>query len=109
MVRTRPAFFLSTLAGLSRTRLFCMHKWHINKMLAQKPYLQFVTAQHIAHRRIVGAVVAKFRGAARQLPTISDDDLVRVEQAGNLTWHFFPAARGTLDPRVLGDIRRHGD
>src|SRR3974390_258753 len=76
-------------------------------MFAQEPNLQFVGAQNIADDQIVRAIVSEFGGAPCQLPTMTDDDLVCVEKAGNLNGHLFPAARRTLDACRLGYIGSH--
>ena len=60
--------------------IFRHHQRHVDQVLAQKPCLQFVGAQHIADGQVVGAIISEFVGALRQFPAMADDDLVRVQQ-----------------------------
>jgi hypothetical protein len=46
-------------------------------VFAEKPDLQFVSAQDFADQEIVAATVAEFDGAARQLAGLLNDNLVR--------------------------------
>jgi hypothetical protein len=78
-------------------------------VLAQEPGLEFIGAQYIADGEIVRAIVSYFVGTASQGTTMADDDLVGVEQAGNLHRNFFPAPWRTLDARSFGHIGSHGD
>ena len=50
------------------TWIFRMHQRHVDEMLAQKPHLQFIAAQHIADDHVVGAVVAKFDPRVSPVP-----------------------------------------
>jgi len=49
----------SKLAGFSHRGLRSMHQRHLNEVFGQKPGLQFIGAQNIAHNHIVRAVIAK--------------------------------------------------
>lgn len=54
---------------------------YINQMFAQKPHLEFVRAQDSAHEKIISAIVAKFYRSACQLSSLTNHDLVCIEQA----------------------------
>jgi len=58
-------------------------------VLADKPDLQFIGAKNVADHQIVGASVFQLIGELGKFAAVPDDDLVRVEQAGNLYGHFF--------------------
>ena len=51
------------LPGVPHSRFFRLHQRHVNQVLAQKPDLQFVGAQHVADHQVIGAIVAEFVGA----------------------------------------------
>jgi hypothetical protein len=50
-------------------------------MFAQKPHLKHVRAQHFTHEKIITAIVAKFYRAPYQLSSLTNDDLVGIQQA----------------------------
>ena len=54
---------------------------YINQMLAQKPHLKLVHAQHFADKKVVGTVVTKFYRPPCLFASLADDDLVRLQQA----------------------------
>lgn len=62
-------------------------------MFAEKPDLQFIEAQDLADQEIVTAIVTELGGAARQPTGLQNDDLVRIQQPGQLHRNFFPATR----------------
>src|ERR1700685_247288 len=86
-----------------------MYERRVDQVLAEKPGLEFIGAQHVADGQIVGAIVSQLGGAGCQGAAMADDDLVRVEQAGNLYWYFFPAPWGTLDASGFGYVGSHGN
>ena len=77
-------------------------------MLAQKPYLQFISAKHITNDHIVRAVVSEFVGPFGDFATFRDDDLVRIEQARKLNRNLFASFRRTRNFGGFGDVRRSG-
>ena len=54
-----PHIGILTLGALFRftQRLACMYQRGVDKVLAQKPCLQFIPAQNIAHHQVVRAIV----------------------------------------------------
>jgi hypothetical protein len=50
-------------------------------MLTQKPHLKLVRAQHLADKKIIGPIVAKLCRPPCQLASLTNDDLMRIEQA----------------------------
>jgi hypothetical protein len=100
---------MTELAGSAQVRLFRVYEGCIHKMFAEEPGLQFIGPQHVADDQIVGAIVAQLVGKARQLAAVADDDLVGIQQAGNLHWDLFPAPRRTLDARGFGHVGSHGN
>src|SRR6266446_4039367 len=97
------------LTGAPQSRLVRSYQRLIHQVLAEEPNLQFIGAQDVADGQIVGAGIAQFVRTFRQCAAVSNDDLVRIQQAGNLYWHFFPAPRRPLDARGFGHIGRHGN
>ncbi len=69
--------------ALSRSlgRSFGSYERYIDQMLAQKPHLKLVRAQHFADQKIIGAIVTKFYSPPCQLTSLTNNDLVRIEQA----------------------------
>jgi hypothetical protein len=78
-------------------------------MLGEEPYLQFVSANHLAHQQIVGAVVSCVRRLLGYGAGFLQDNFVSFQQAGDLHRSFFPAARWTRNESSLRDVGRHGD
>lgn len=58
--RARFNILCLELSHVSQMGLFCAYQRSIDKMLAQKPHLQFVRSQYIAHDQIIGPFVFKF-------------------------------------------------
>ena len=77
------------------------YQWRIDQVFAQEPGLQFTGAKHITHHQIVGAGVAQFGGQLREFTAISDDELVRVEQARQLRGNLFAARVFLLRPDCI--------
>src|SRR5947209_18808679 len=84
-----------------------MYQGHFHQVLTEEPCLQFVSAQHVAHHHVIGPVIPDFISTISQLPTLSDYDLVRIQEPRNLNRHFFAPAWGALDLRGLGTVMRH--
>jgi len=53
----------------------------MNQMFAQKPHLKLVRGQHFADEKVISAVVAKVYRAACQFSSLTNDDLVGIQQA----------------------------
>src|SRR5580658_5137622 len=83
------------------------HQRSINQVLAQEPHLEFAGAKHIADHQIISAIVAQFIGALREFAAVGNDDLVRVQQAGQLYGNFFTALWRTRNTSQLSHIGRH--
>ena len=78
-------------------------------MLADEPHLQFVGPQYIADHHIICPVISQCGSQFRQFTAVPDDDLVSVEQAGELDWNFLPSLGRPFDSRRLRHIVSHGD
>jgi hypothetical protein len=69
-------------------------------VFAKKPHLEFVRAEHLADQHVIRSVVADVRCPPRQNSGLTDNDLVRIEQTGELyrdllaaTWRRFYVRR----------------
>src|SRR5215472_7808379 len=98
----------SELACLSHPGLFGVYQWHLDKVFAQEPDLKFVGTEHIADDQIICAVIPKLRRALGQRPTVSNNDLMSIQETRELDGNLFPAPRRTLDASSFGDIGGHG-
>ena len=78
-------------------------------MVADEPGLEFVGAEDIAHREIIGAVVSDLVGGFGDLVALLHDDLVGFEEARDLDRDLFAAARRSGDLGDFGCIAAHGD
>ncbi len=65
--------------------------------------------QHFTDQQIVGAVVAQFESATRQLSGLADDYLVGFQQSRELDRNFLSPPRWTVDLGYLGNVGCHGD
>jgi hypothetical protein len=48
-------------------------------VLTQKPHLKLISAQHLADKEVVCTIIPKGGRPARQFPSRTDNDLVRIE------------------------------
>src|SRR6266852_7322624 len=78
-------------------------------MLANKPHLQLIGPQNIADNHVICPVVSQGGRTFRQFTAVSNDDLVSVQQAGELHRNLFPALGWPLNPCSLSHIVGHGD
>ena len=70
-------------------------------MLAREPGLQLIGADDLADDDVVRAVIAVFRGLARQRPRFVEDEFVRVDQSTQLLQRRLAAAGDAREPRLL--------
>jgi hypothetical protein len=56
-----------------------VHQGHVDEMFGEKPYLELVGANDIAHDQVVGSIVASLLGARRGLVRKPEDELVSLE------------------------------
>lgn len=101
-------FFLSGPSCLFR-RLSGMHKRHVDQVLAQEPDLQFIRTENVADHKVIGAIVADRRSAARQRAALTNDDLMGIQQARELYRNFLSSAGWAFNLSGFGHIRSHGD
>ena len=69
------------LLQLQNNSLFSFHKRHGDQVLGNKPYLQFIGANHLAHQQVIRAVVPGLVGSLRLLMTLFENQFVRFQQA----------------------------
>ncbi len=87
------------------SRVFRRDQRNVNQMLAQEPRLKLVCAQDFADEKMV----AEFSRSYNQLASSANNDLVRIQQSGELYGNLFPPAGRPFDLRGLGHVRRHSD
>src|SRR5262245_33446386 len=80
----------------------------VDQVLGQEPHLHLVGADDVAHQQIVGAVIPGLVGLPGRSAGLGQDQLVRLEQAGDLDRNLLAAAWWSRDPGLLRDVRRHG-
>ena len=73
---------------------------HLDEVLAEEPGLEFVGAEDVADDEVVGALLAGLVGGFGDVEAALDDDLVGLEEAGDLDGNLFPAA-GRAGMRVI--------
>jgi hypothetical protein len=71
-------------------------------VLTDEPGLKLVWAEDVADDQVVGAPIACLVGRLRDIEATMDDDLVGLEESGDLDRNPFPAARRTRDAGHLG-------
>src|SRR5882757_8427827 len=91
------------------SRLFIQDQGHLDQVLAYEPGLEFVGPEDVADDEVVGALVAGLVGGFGDVKATLDDDLVSLEEAGDLDGHLFPAAWRALDAGGFGYVAAHGD
>src|SRR5215467_10796664 len=64
------------LAGLES---ILANKRDIDKMFREKPYLQFIRADHIAHDEIIRPVITHFSGLPRHCSCLIQNDFMGME------------------------------
>ena len=69
----------------TRCGWFCLDQRHFHQVLAQKPHLKLVCTQHFTDEKIISAVVAKFERPPGQLSSLTNNDLVPIEQGESWT------------------------
>src|SRR6266550_5819006 len=89
--------------------LFFEDQRHLDQVLADEPGLQLVGPEDVADDKVVGALIAGVAGGFGDVEATLDDDLVGLEEAGDLDGHLFPASRRALDAGGLGYVAAHGD
>jgi Putative ParB-like nuclease len=75
---------------------------YLDKMLREEPHLQFPSADHIRDDQVIGAIVALLGGLRRCVVGVSEDHLVRLQQAGEHCRHLLAPVWRASDP---GDLR----
>src|SRR5260370_31703537 len=83
----------------------CLHEGHIDQVLAQEPDLQFIAPQYLAYHQIVGSIIAQLVAAACQITAGANDDLMCIQQAGELNWYFFSTSRRAWNFRGFLPVR----
>src|SRR6185437_5165266 len=78
-----------------------------HQVLAQKPDLRFIGAQHLTYHEIIRHFVAELRGTRSELAALANDDLVGVKEPGKLRRNLLTTARRPLDLGFLRHISRH--
>src|SRR6476661_6618093 len=76
-------------------------------MLRQEPHLELVGPDDVADQQIVSPVVSRLVGLAGGFPAEGQNQLVGLEQPGDLYRHFLPTARRTRNAGLFRDIGAH--
>src|SRR5258706_6395150 len=85
----------------------CLNDRDVYDVFGDEPYLKFVASDDPAYDQIVRAIIPSFSRPACHRAGLLQHDLVRVQQARDLDWHFLPALRRPRNKRRLCDIVRH--
>jgi len=92
----RARFLIRSRCGLAFVRA---HQGHVHQVLGEKPHLQLIGADHVGNEQIVCPIVAGLARLPGHGPGFLQDRLMRLQQARNLHWRFFAAARRPGDDR----------
>src|SRR5258706_3598422 len=85
----------------------CLNDRDVDDVFGDEPYLTFVASDDPTDNQIVRAIISSFSRPACHRASLLQHDLVRVQQARDLDWHFLPPLRRPRNKRRLCDIVRH--
>src|SRR5204862_2479267 len=82
-------------------------QWHVHQVFTEKPDLQFIGAKDIADHHVIGTLITDPGCPLGQGTAVADDDLMCVQQTGDLDGNLFASFERALDASSLSDIVRH--
>src|SRR5262249_13418011 len=80
---------------------------HFHQVFTQEPDLQLIGTQDVADHHVVGALITQLRGTLGQGSAMADDDLMSVEQTGQLNGYFLPPFGRAWNAGSLSNVMRH--
>src|SRR3984893_615491 len=90
-----------------RLRLFRMTQRHGHQMSGEKPDLQFIGPDHVAHEQVIRAIVSAVVSLLGHGPSFFQNMFVRFEEARNLHGDFFTPSGWTRNHSGFLHVRRH--
>src|SRR6266699_3470515 len=90
--------------NLPRLRRVGVDERGVDEVLGEEPRLQLAGPDHLGYQQVVGTVVAAVLGPRGGLVRLPQDDLVRLQQAGQHRRYLLDAVWRPRYPGDLGDV-----
>src|SRR5690348_1823862 len=80
------------------------YQWGVDEVLGEEPRLQLAGPDHVGNQQVVGTVIAAFLDQRGEPVRLAEDDLVRLQQAGQHRRYLLDTVGRPWDPGDLGDV-----